>query len=83
VTLGKDGSKVAAVANACGIAHVEVASIESAVLEAVKGVAKGDLVLLSPACSSLDMYDSFQQRGDIFASSVRSLTAADLLELQT
>lgn len=83
VTLGKDGSKVAAVANACGIAHVEAASIESAVLEAVKGVAKGDLVLLSPACSSLDMYDSFQQRGDIFASSVRSLTAADLLELQT
>jgi UDP-N-acetylmuramoylalanine--D-glutamate ligase len=35
-------------------------------------------VLLSPACASLDMYDNFQQRGDVFADAVRGLAAADL-----
>mgnify|MGYP006436836773 CR=1 FL=1 len=27
---------------------------------------KDDIVLLSPACSSLDEFDSYQQRGDAF-----------------
>ena len=34
-----------------------------------------DLVLLSPACASLDMYRNFQERGDHFQQLVRELMA--------
>ena len=78
IALGKNGPGVAAVADQCGIPHIFAASMQDAVAAAVKGAATGDLVLLSPACASLDMYDNFQQRGDVFADAVRGLAAADL-----
>ena len=78
IALGKDGPGVVAVADQCGIPSIFAASMQDAVAAAVKGAATGDLVLLSPACASLDMYDNFQQRGDVFAHAVRGLAAADL-----
>ncbi len=83
VALGKDASSVVAVADQCSIPSLLVSSIEDAVVAAAKEAVSGDLVLLSPACSSLDMYDSFQQRGDVFASAVRNLTDADFSALQS
>lgn len=82
VTLGKDAPTVAAVADQCGIPHVLAATMEDAVAAAANAAAPGDLVLLSPACASLDMFDNFQQRGDVFASAVRSLTGADFAAVQ-
>ena len=39
-----------------------------------KGLAnKGDVVLLSPACSSYDMFRNFEERGEAFKRAVRSL----------
>ncbi|MCV2884885.1 UDP-N-acetylmuramoyl-L-alanine--D-glutamate ligase [Aestuariibacter sp. AA17] len=35
----------------------------------------GDVVLLSPACASLDMFDNYQHRGQVFASAVEALSA--------
>ena len=44
------------------------------ILDRARGVAKpGDAVLLSPACSSFDMFDNAEQRGDVFSSWVRAL----------
>ncbi len=34
---------------------------------------KGDVVLLSPACASFDMFSNFEHRGTEFKKSVRSL----------
>jgi hypothetical protein len=34
----------------------------------------GDAVLLSPACSSFDMFRDYKDRGDVFVREVRTLT---------
>lgn len=52
-----------------------VGSIEQAVTVAAELAVAGDTVLLSPACSSLDMFESFEHRGRAFATAVRRLPA--------
>lgn len=52
---------------------VRAASMDEAVNKSV-GLAKpGDAVLLSPACSSFDMFRDYKHRGDEFVRAVRSL----------
>lgn len=56
--------------------HVEVClagSLEEAVAEAAKRAVSGDLVLLSPACASFDMFSGYEERGDRFTAIVQSL----------
>lgn len=47
--------------------------MEQAVVEADRSASPGDVVLLSPACSSFDMYDNYRQRGDRFRWAVEHL----------
>jgi UDP-N-acetylmuramoylalanine--D-glutamate ligase len=50
-----------------------VNSLLEAITEAVKSAASGDVVLLSPACSSFDQYRDYQERGEIFCQLVKSI----------
>lgn len=47
-----------------------VGSMLEAVSEAAKNAVSSDVVLLSPACSSFDMFQNYQHRGDVFRQSV-------------
>jgi UDP-N-acetylmuramoylalanine--D-glutamate ligase len=48
-------------------------SLIEAIFEAAKNAASGDVVLLSPACPGLDQFRSYQERGEIFCRTVKSI----------
>ncbi len=45
-------------------------SLLEATLEAAQNAVPGDVVLLSPACSSFDMFQNYQHRGEVFRQAV-------------
>ncbi len=49
-------------------------SLVEAITEAAKNAVSGDVVLFSPACSSLDQFQSYQHRGEIFCQAVKSIS---------
>jgi UDP-N-acetylmuramoylalanine--D-glutamate ligase len=47
-----------------------VQTLLEAVIGAAKNAVPGDVVLLSPACSSFDMFQNYQHRGEVFRQAV-------------
>lgn len=56
-----------------GVASVVTGSMDEAVRVAAARAETGDVVLLSPACASFDMFDSAEDRGRRFAAAVTAL----------
>ena len=50
-----------------------MADMNEAIKRAYDLAEPGDVVLLAPACASLDEFKSFEARGDIFAAKVMEL----------
>jgi len=50
-------------------------SLEEAVQMAVHLGKSGDVVLLSPACSSYDMFENYEERGEVFCRAVRAISS--------
>jgi UDP-N-acetylmuramoylalanine--D-glutamate ligase len=48
-------------------------SMRAAVRQAVLLAAPGDVVLLSPACASFDMFRDYEHRGEVFTAEVQAL----------
>lgn len=73
VCLGVDNHKIIdAFANVVDVV-VEVAAMDEAVKVAQKLAEKGDTVLLSPACASFDLFESYEDRGRQFKLAVQNL----------
>lgn len=72
VLLGEAKARLAAaVGDALPVVFAD--TIEAAVILAQRLARPGDAVLLSPACSSLDMFKSYAERGDRFARAASTL----------
>ena len=67
---GQDGQ---ALANLRPQVSQLTATMEEAMRLLAPTVQTGDMVLLSPACASLDQFKSFEQRGDEFARLAQEL----------
>ncbi len=74
ILIGATKERIAKNADRCGFTDYEYAdSLEEAVSRAADIATDGDAVLLSPACASWDMFDSYEQRGDLFKKYVDML----------
>lgn len=51
-------------------------NLNDAVKSACKVASNGDVVLLSPACASIDMFNNYMHRGDVFKQAVEEVLAA-------
>ncbi|MFI4920764.1 MAG: UDP-N-acetylmuramoyl-L-alanine--D-glutamate ligase [Gammaproteobacteria bacterium] len=72
VLLGKDAPLLEQ-AFAGRVKTQKAKDMDGAVQVATELAKAGDMVLLSPACSSLDMFENFEHRGRVFAAAVRRL----------
>ena len=74
VLLGDTANQIATTVKKYGFENIIFTkSLKEAVDECKKNAEPGDAVLLSPACASWDMFDSYEQRGDMFKDFVNQL----------
>ncbi len=73
ICLGKDNEKIKAAFGNLVETLVETQSMQEAVKAAYYMGKKGDVVLLSPACASFDLFENYEDRGHQFKMQVREL----------
>lgn len=71
--MGATATKLKAEVEKKGYSSVILKDMETCVKEAYRIAESGYTVLLSPACASWDMYNSFEERGKDFKNCVREL----------
>jgi UDP-N-acetylmuramoylalanine--D-glutamate ligase len=78
VLIGEAAPLIRAAAERHGARYpiVDASSMADAVRRAAELAQPGDAVVLSPACSSYDMFQNFEDRGRVFCAAVREHTRA-------
>ena len=76
VLIGKDAGLLEQALNVADADYsiTQVGDLASAVKTARSLAVAGDAVLLSPACASLDMFTSYEHRGELFIERVKVMT---------
>jgi len=73
ICLGLDNKKIIDTFSSISDLIIEVTSMREAVNSAYRIAKPNDSVLLSPACSSFDLFENYEDRGNQFKDSVRKL----------
>ncbi len=73
VLIGRDGPLIEHAVGDAGLVIEHADSMEDAVACSRRLARPGDVVLLSPACASFDMFRNYPHRGEVFAAAVQAL----------
>jgi len=71
--IGEDAPRIEAAIASSGVPAESCRNLEEAVARAARDACTGEVVLLSPACASFDMFRDYKHRGDVFAAAVMAL----------
>ncbi|WP_341667525.1 UDP-N-acetylmuramoyl-L-alanine--D-glutamate ligase [Alcaligenes sp. SDU_A2] len=71
--IGRDAQQLALALQAQDVPHRFCDGLDAAVRQAAEQARPGDVVLLSPACASMDMFKSYHHRGLCFVAAVTEL----------
>ncbi len=72
VTIGESGPELAALTRRLGVPTIEAGELARAVREARAVARPGDVVLLAPACASMDQFRDYAERGDRFRALIEA-----------
>ncbi len=73
ICLGKDNTKLRQAFDGVVADIQETQSVHELVRLALQAAKAGDVVLLSPACASFDLFRNYEDRGDQFRKAVLEL----------
>ncbi len=73
VSIGEGRDAIREQLGGVAINLIEAESMTDAVRQARKSARRGEVVLLSPACASFDMFENYEQRGREFKKAVHNL----------
>jgi len=77
VLIGEAAGRIRAALEPLGVRVEDAPGMDAAVERARALAERGDAVLLAPACSSFDMFESYAQRGDVFQRAVEALVGGE------
>ncbi len=71
--IGQDANRLRAALAETGVELIDCATLEQAVQTASERARTGDVVLLSPACASFDMFRNYLHRSETFVAAVQQV----------
>ncbi|HKK16844.1 MAG TPA: UDP-N-acetylmuramoyl-L-alanine--D-glutamate ligase, partial [Gammaproteobacteria bacterium] len=75
ILIGRDAPRIRQVLEA-HVPVIDAIGLPEAVQAAAEVAHAGDIVLLSPACASLDMFTDYRERGNVFTRAAHGLVKA-------
>ena len=70
--IGQDAGLIESALGSCGVPLVHHASLPAATAWCLAQAERGDAVVLSPACASLDMFRNYGHRAEVFVQAVQA-----------